>query len=103
MNSPISFIIADWVTNLTSNPFKYGFEPYTSLIGNTFYALFFGFIGGAIYMGTGNTGATLVYFLLCGIFMALVIPSVVLAIFGILSGLIIASILYYALIEKRSI
>ena len=101
--SSFALIIADWVTNITDNPFKYGFYPYTALLGNFFYAIFFAFIGGAIYMGTGNIGAVLVYFLLVGIFMAAVIPSLILAIFGIMSGLIVASILYYALVEKRSV
>lgn len=95
-------IFATWIDNLTQNPFKYGFAPYTDLIGNYFYAIFFGFIGGAVYMGTGNIGATLVYFLLLGIFMAMIIPFVVLLVIGILSALIITSLLYYSLVAKRS-
>ena len=98
----LSILLLTWIENLTANPFKAGFEPYTALLGNYFYALFFGFIGGAIYMGTGNIGSTLVYFFLVGIFMAMIIPALVLAIFGIISGIIIASILYYTLIAKRS-
>jgi len=101
--SSIIAAIEPWIENLTQNPFKYAFVPYTDLIGNFFYAIFFGFIGGAVYMGTGNLGATLVYFLLLGIFMSMIIPYLVMLVIGILSALIITSILYYALVVKRSI
>jgi len=100
--SSLAFFLLTWIENLTQNPFKYGFAPYTNLIGNYFYAIFFGFIGGAVYMGTGNIGATLVYFLLLGIFMSMVIPYLVLMVIGIISALIITSLLYYALVAKRS-
>ena len=96
-------VIMDWITNLTTNPFRYGFQPYTAMIGNYFYALFFGFIGGSIYMGTGNIGSTLVYFLLVGIFMAMIIPSIIYFIFGLMSAIIISVILYRVLIQKRSV
>lgn len=96
-------IIMDWITNLTENPFRYGFQPYTAMIGNYFYAVFFGFIGGSIYMGTGNIGSTMVYFLLVGIFMAMVIPSLVFFVFGLITAIIISVILYRVLIEKRSV
>ena len=102
MNS-IPFIIMDWVSNLTSNPFQMGFVPYTNLVGNWFFAMFFGFIGGSVYIGTGNKNALLTYLILVGIFMTLVLPSLVLAIFGLLTGFIIASILYFAFIQKRSV
>jgi len=97
------FIVMDWITNLTSNPFRYGFQPYTAMIGNFFYALMFGFIGGAIYMGTGNIGSTLVYFFLVGIFMAMIVPSFVLIVIGLISAMIVTSLLYYTFIAKRSI
>ena len=102
MNS-LLLIVMDWITDLTTNPFKAGFQPYTDLIGSYFYALFFGFIGGSIYMGTGNIGSTLVYFFLIGIFMSMIIPALVLVVIGIISALIITSLLYYALMAKRSI
>lgn len=102
LNSLLIFL-QTWIDNLTGNPFRMAFVPYTNLLGNYFYAMFFGFIGGAIYMGTGNIGSTLVYFILVGIFMALVIPSLILAVFGIISGIIVASILYYALVQKKSV
>ena len=96
-------VIMDWITNLTTNPFRYGFQPYTAMIGNYFYALFFGFIGGSIYMGTGNVGSTLVYFFLVGIFMAMIVPSIIYFIFGLISAIIISVILYRVLVQKRSI
>ena len=101
--SELLILLLTWVENLTANPFGAGFEPYTNILGNYFYGIFFGFIGGAVYMGTGNVGSTLVYFLLIGIFMAMVIPSLILLIFGLMTGIIITVILYNTLIAKRSI
>jgi len=103
MNDIIQIIIMDWISNLTSNPFKMGFVPYTGMLGNWFFAMFFGFIGGAVYIGTGNKGALLTYLMLVGIFMTLVLPFLILTIFGLIVGFIIASILYYAFIQKESV
>lgn len=95
-------LLQTWIENLTSNPFQMAFVPYTSMIGNWFYATFFGFIGGAIHLGSKNIGATLTYFILVGIFFTMIVPSLILTIFGLISGIIIAVILYYGFVYKKT-
>ena len=109
MQNPLSnleFILAtvidDMLDELMANPFWFGMEPYTALLGNIFWGIFFGFIGGGIYVGSDNIYALTGYLILIAIFMAAVIPGIIMSIFGLFLGVIMAVLIYRALIRKKT-
>jgi hypothetical protein len=88
--------------NLTSNPFRVWLIPYTDVVGLSFFvSYFFGIIGAGVYIGSKNFQATIGYFLITFIFMAAVLPSITLVVFGLIAALMTTSLLYYALVTKR--
>ena len=91
-----------WITNITSNPLQIWTAPYADILGlQYFFGIFFGFIGGAIYVSSQDLPKTITFFIAISAFFLIVLPSIVAFIFGLLTALMISSILYRSLIEKR--
>ena len=98
----ISTVIDDMLDSLIANPFWFGMQPYTALLGNLFWGIFFGFIGGGIYIGSDNIYALVGYLMLIGIFMGAVIPGIIMSIFGLILGVVMAVLIFRALVRKKS-
>jgi len=89
-------------TNITEKPFTFWTEPYIAVMGDFFVASLFGVIGLGVFIGSKNYQATIGYFIIVFLFLAVAVGSILIVIFGLIAGLMTASLLYKALVEKRS-
>jgi len=89
------------VTEFLKQPFKYAFDPYVSLFGNLTWGILFGFMGAGIYVGSHSQTTTFAYLVIVGIVFSIILPSAIIAIFGIIMAFIGAVALYTLYVQKR--
>jgi len=77
------------------------FDPYTSILGNFFWGIFFGFIGAGLYANERSITTIATYLILIGIFFSIIFPIPLMYLFGLILGFIITVILYVAFVESR--
>jgi high-affinity Fe2+/Pb2+ permease len=80
--------------------FRVAFTPYVNVMENMFWGALFGIIGIAIYVNERSIGTTAIYLILVGVFVAIVFPSSLAAIFGLILAFLLAAIFYKAFIEN---
>jgi len=89
-------------SNFTSDGIlRVAMGPYLDLMGNIFWGAFFGFIGAAVYANERSIGTTATYLILVGTFTALIFPSSLVSIFGIILAFLFAVILYVVFVQIR--
>jgi len=80
---------------------RVAFDPYLSIFGNFTWGIIFGFIGAGLYASNRSLGISITYLVLVGIFIAIIFPVEIIAIFGLLLAFLLATVFYVAFIEKR--
>jgi len=80
---------------------RVAFDPYLSILGNFTWGIIFGFIGAGLYASNRSVGLMITYLVLVGIFMSIILPAELVAIFGLLLAFLLATVFYIAFIEKR--
>jgi len=101
----LTLFISSNITNFTQNWAYYSVEPYLNIFGNLFWGIFFGFIGAGIFVsGEGDSRIYLViagYLIIIGIIFGIVLPSPVLALFGLILTFIVTNIFYKTFVEAK--
>jgi len=81
---------------------RVAFDPYLSIFGNFTWGIIFGFIGAGLYASNRSLGLIITYLILVGIFMSIIFPIQVVAIFGLLLAFLLATVFYITFVEQRS-
>ena len=81
---------------------RVAFLPYTSLFGNYFWGIMFGFIGAGIYAKKRSKLTTAIYLIIVGIFFGIVLPYHLAYLLGLVLAFLITVIFYNTYIEKKS-
>ena len=91
------------LSNFTDDLLYYAFAPYIYIFHDFFWGMFFGFIGGAIYVASeGNYLLIFGYLVLMGFFFGIILPFALVAIVGLIAAFIGATIVYRAFVETKS-
>ena len=94
------------LSNLTYELARNSITPYTTIFGNFFWGIFFGFIGAAIYAaGSGDKRIYLVltvYLIGIGVIFGILFDLAAIAIFGLLLAFLVTTILYKVFVETSS-
>ena len=90
-------------SNFTSDGIlRVAFDPYYSILGNFTWPAIMGFIAVGLYANERSIGTITIYLILVGIFISIVFPEKVMALFGLMLAFIIGIIFYRAFVESRS-
>jgi len=90
-------------TNFTeAGIIRIAFDPYLSIFGNFTWGIIFGFIGAGLYAGNRSLGLSITYLILVGIFISIIFPIQVMAIFGLILAFLLATVFYITFVEKRT-
>ena len=85
------------------NIFGYAFEPYITLFGNITWGIIFGFMGAALYVAAERSVLHIFgYLIIVGVFFAIILPTALIAILGLIASFIGATIVYRTFVESRS-
>lgn len=82
--------ILPWVTNMTENPIWVWTEPYTSLFGgpDIFFSFLFGVMAVGIYISKKSLPQLFGYLLLIDLFFAVLLPSILVLIFFLITVIV---------------
>ena len=93
---------ANWVYNITHNPFRALLEPYVAIIGTSlFVAELFGMLGAVMFSKTKSGIGLGVYTIILGIGAGFLLDGPVRLIFMFISAVTIGIIIFKAMIERR--
>ena len=105
MNFLSSIIMAVYQYNFSNftadGILRVAFDPYLSIFGNFTWGIIFGFIGAGLYASNRSLGLSLTYLVLVGMFMSIIFPAQIIAIFGLLLAFLLATVFYIAFIQKQ--
>ena len=105
MNFLSSIIMAIYqynFSNFASDGFlRVAFDPYLSIFGNFTWGIIFGFIGAGLYASNRSMGLAITYLVIVGIFMSIIFPAEVVAIFGLILAFLLATVFYIAFVQKQ--
>jgi len=79
---------------------RVAFDPYLSIFGNFTWGAIFGFMGAGLFASNRSIGLAITYLVLVGIFVAIIFPEQLIALFGILLAFLVATVLYRTFIKK---
>jgi len=80
---------------------RIAFDPYLSIFGNFTWGIIFGFIGAGLYGSSRSIGLLISYLVIMGIFISIIFPAQLMAIFGLILAFLLATVFYKAFIEKQ--
>jgi len=90
------------LSNLTTDGIiKAAFNPYYSVFGEFTWGIILGFIGAAIYANERSIGTVSTYLILVGLFVSIIFPTHIVAVFGVILSFLIAVIFYKAFVERQ--
>ena len=79
------------------------FDPYVSIMANFTWGAIFGFIGIAIYANERSIGTATLYLILIGIFISIIFPNALMAIFALMLAFMLGVIFYRTFIQAREL
>lgn len=97
-------IIADIInfSNFTRDGIiRVAFQPYYAIMGNFTWGIIFGFIGVALYANERSMGTVSIFLILIGVFFSIAMNQFLWYLFGILLGLLLATIFYRTLVVQK--
>ena len=78
----------------------HSFDVYLAVLGEFFFGMFFGFIGAGIYVNNRNYSTITTYLVLVGVFFAIIMPTHIVGVFGIILAFLIGAILFKSFVDK---
>lgn len=89
-------------THFINNLWQIPFDPFLALFGNIFWGIFFGFIGGALYVGSEKSKMLIFgYLVIIGLIFAVLLPFAVAGIMVLVLALIASSAVFKTFVESR--
>jgi len=77
------------------------FNPYVHIFGEFTWGIILGFVGGGMYINERSISTVTTYLILVGAFVAIIFPSHIVAVFGIILAFLISVIFYRTFFEQR--
>lgn len=104
MNSLIYIVLISIDINVSEfigNSMRFAFDPYTSLFGNLTWGFIFGFMGAGVFVGSKSQTTTFTYLVIVAISFAIILPDVMIGLFGVILAFIGTTALYVAFVTSR--